>query len=85
MTLTEPMKKMLALFAADITAWNCLHGFRNASRTVDALIERGLVRFVPINNDPTVGEMEITMLGRAIAFRLLTGIVVWHDDEISAG
>jgi hypothetical protein len=76
MALSEPMKQMLGLFAADLGAITCMNGFKNADRTLSALVERGLVRFEPVGDDPTVGEMVITTEGRDLAFYLLTGIVV---------
>lgn len=72
--LTGPMHAMLAVFAAGHSAIHAMHGRKNADRTLGALLTRGLIRFVPIGNDPRYGNVVITPAGAETAFRyLLTG------------
>lgn len=69
--LTDPMKKMLAHFAADLSVCTAMYGFKNADRTLGALISRGLVCLVPFGKDPRYKTVKITQAGRDAAFGAL--------------
>jgi hypothetical protein len=75
-TLTVPMTKMLAGFAAGSGAWSLLVG-RGARHTLNALVDRDLVAFVPIAKfgSADVGDYKITEAGRALAWKNLSSSV----------
>lgn len=72
--LTPCMHAMLAMFAAEFSTVHILHDVKNGVRTLNALVSRDLVAFVPdgrMFGNAVVGEYRITEAGRDVAWKHL--------------